>query len=511
MLQRADKLSKYEKGIRLIRRSVGKRAISLLVASCICFCYISKPESVIRVDAAESDDELHYYEWEGISDIVGTFNQAKNTRIRTMVTWSKDGIARYVYGDDHTSVHWNGGTAFSSDRQVNEGEKYMFTDNGRGAPYFVCNNSLDKDNDYYPQVTIYMGRTAGREITDSAGNKFMSFNADGITSTRVTADDDDLEFKWSEHNNAGGVQWTVEKRGQYSTTCDTAGVNIFQNVSGRDPVWKKEEWGLNCEYQTTESKRHWFYLYKGREVRFKRYPAGIRCQGGQVTALKEPSVLPENSITYIYPGSVLSINNKTFLNGKIVVDGGTLVIQKNATLMSYSRLPAVNGSGSIEVKNGGAVVIMDKARLAIGRLNPTSSSFQEAGQLTLTSGGKLYNFGMAMVNRLVMNTSAEIENRPTGVIYAGYQFTDVGSSRFYFDKSWKTNETRFAPAGVGGAMVSADSGSLKSMTGENLRVINKGAVYLSSKVNSGCGFGGLIEGNAPVYTRAGITGYETFN
>ena len=328
MIRKQEQKSKpnTERSGRRIR-SFSKRFLALSTAALVCFGYISKPESSIRVDADETSkvdaiDVCKYYEWTGVEDVMGTFNKSKNTTYRVMVTWNHEGTNYYITGTGNLkNKYWYPSVNIDTDRQVHYYETRWLTDNGRGAPYFVCNGTQDKDNDYYPQVTIYKGATDASTAKDSAGNVITVYK-ERNAQIRVTADDDDLEFKNSEHANAGGVQWTVEKRGMDH---GVGGVNIFQNVTFRDPVWKKEGYGINAHYQTTESKRHWFYLYTGKEVQFNRYPAGIRCYSGQVTALKVNSILPEGTVTTILPGSVLTINSKTFLNGKIEVDGGTLV------------------------------------------------------------------------------------------------------------------------------------------------------------------------------------------
>ncbi|MBO4337319.1 MAG: hypothetical protein J5842_04530, partial [Lachnospiraceae bacterium] len=231
-------------------------------------------------------------------------------------------------------------------------------------------------------------------------------------------------------------------------------------------------------------------------VKFNRYPAGIHCYSGQVTALKKNSILPEKTVTKIESGSVLTINSTVFLNGKIEVDGGTLVVQEGATLMTYSRNKAYEGSGSIEVKNGGSIVVMNKGRVALGRLDSSSAECSQIGQIKLTSGGKLYNFGTTMVNRLIMNDSAEIENRAGSVLYAGYQFTDVGAARFYYNTDWQAVGMRMTNSGSGGTLISAAENGVQSMEGQNLRIVNKGTIYLSSVYDSRSGFEKLIEGNA---------------
>ncbi|MCR5419095.1 MAG: hypothetical protein K6E84_09295 [Lachnospiraceae bacterium] len=488
-----------------VYRNHRRRALALVTAACVCFSYIARPESTIRVDAEETADELTYYEWVGINDIYNFLLKPENTKLRIMICWDEGGH-KYISG---TGFHdrWYDAVSCDSDRQVDRTETKWLTDNGRGAPFFTCKGERDKDNDYYPKVTIYQGETTGRIVTDKAGNQYTSYS-EKHTDRRITADGDYLELVINKHTNVGGVQWTVEKRG--TDSIGVAGVNIFQNVSGRDPVFKKKSDSISTEYETKESHRHWFYLYHGTEVKVNRYPAGIHCYSGQVTSLKKMSLLPEKSVTVVEPGAVLSINSTVLLSGKIVVDGGTLVVQDGATLMTYSRDGAVEGSGCIECKNGGAVVVMNKGRVALGRLNPSSTACSAAGQISLTEGGKLYNFGMVMCNRLIMNSSAEIENRPNSVLYAGYQFTDYGATRFYFNTDWNTNSTRFAARGTGGCLISASASGVKSMEGENLRVINKGTIYLSSGYSPGSGFAGLVKGNAVKYTQKTVTFMEQF-
>ncbi len=446
-------------------KSLCRRLEALALSLVLTVGYISFPDSRIRVLAADTEDEAIYYEWTAAYDIVSTFNKPKNTKIRVMILWNKDGT-KYISGDSF-SKRWYGVQSVADDRQLFWTENKWLTDNGRGAPYFVTNNTLDKDNDYYPQVTIYQGRTDGR-VVNKAGNNYPVYT-EVMTKRRITADDDYLQMKTESHNNVVGVQWTVEARGDSD---GHKGCNIFQNVSGRDPVFKRNDDNLSAEYEIREGKRQWFYFYTGKEVPFNIYPAGIHCYSGQVTSLKKNSILPGNTVTKVEEGSVLVINSTTFLNGKIEVDGGTLLVQDGATLMAYSRDGSWNGGASVEVKNGGAFVVMNKARVILCQTDPNNTSIVQQGQLKLTEGGKLYNFGTTFCNRLIANSSAEIENRAGAVLYAGYQLSDLGMLRAYYNNDWLAYRLAHT-----NSLISASESGPTSMKEEKVRVVNKGTIY----------------------------------
>ncbi|MCR5283512.1 MAG: hypothetical protein K6E18_09090 [Lachnospiraceae bacterium] len=446
-------------------KSLCRRLEALALSLVLTVGYISFPDSRIRVLAADTEDETIYYEWTAVNDVVGTFNKAKNTKIRTMIVWNRDGI-KYISGESFNR-RWYGVQSVADDRQMEWLEQKWLTDNGRGAPYFVTNNTLDKDNDYYPQVTIYQGRT-DVNMVNKAGNTYPVYT-EVMTRRRITSDDDYLDMKTEGHNNVTGVQWTVEGRGDSG---GHKGCNIFQNVSGRDPVFKTNGDNLSAEYETREGKREWFYFYTGKEVPFNIYPAGIHCYSGQVTSLKKNSVLPEKTVTKVEEGAVLVVNSTTFLNGKIEVDGGTLLVQDGATLMAYSRQSSQTGTACVEVKNGGAFIVMNKGRVILCQTDPSALNVVQQGQIKLTEGGKLYNFGTTFCNRLIANSSAEIENRAGAVLYAGYQLTDLGMLRAYYNNNWLAYRSPNK-----NSLISASESGAASMKAEGVRIVNKGTIY----------------------------------
>ena len=446
------------------------------------------------VQAAETKDEMTYYEWTWVHDIGKVYvDSGKGTIIRTMLCYNHDGY-RYISGEPSdwgSKNNWNTGITMDSDRQVFPDEGQWLTDNGRGAPYFVCAQQRDKDNSQEPMVKIMPGRTT--TTTNKLGQPSFQEYCDGHS---IKFDDDDLA--WT--NSGKGIDdYNCTIKGK-SWHHDARVLNIFHNERGRDPVLKTYPGHLSADYETDEDDRWKFWLYQGKEKKFARYPDGIAVQGGQVTAMTVPSVLPEGTLTTVNPGSVLSVNSTVFLGGKIVVDGGTLVLQEGAKLMTYSRFDAKAGTGCIEVKNGGSIVVMNNAKLALGKTNSTSTSQSEVGQVKLTDGGKIYNFGFIMVNRFIMNDHASVENRKGGEMHLGYQLTDIGAARYYFNKSYA--DCLCTTNGNGGSLISASESKVQSMKGEDVLVVNKGKITLSSIYNVTAEFTSVVEGNAPTTTTA---------
>ncbi|MBR4760110.1 MAG: hypothetical protein IK078_08210 [Lachnospiraceae bacterium] len=442
--------------------------------------------------AKETTDEMHFYEWTAVKDLTTTYyNPAAGTIIRSMLCHDNNGH-KYSSGhpqDFNSENNYYSLVNFDSDRQVHYGELQWLTDNGRGAPYVEVGHAKDGDNDNDPKIYLHVGETVGR--VDSHGYPAYT---EKMLDWCVEFDDDDLH--WRKKN----YQVTINGKDSLENGAIKR-FNLFHNESGRDPVLKIKDDHLSAEYETNESKRHKFYFYSGKEVSFTRYPMGIWVNGGQVTALTKNSVLPQGTVTTVNKGAVMSINSTTFINGKIVVDGGTLVIQEGATLMTYSRDGEREGTGCIDVKNGGSVVVMPKARMMLGRTDAYSTTGAALGQLKLTEGGKLYNFGEVITSRLIINDNAEIENRKSGSIYAGYQFDDIGMARYYFkDNNYKGYMKR--KGGTGGSMISASESSVQSVEGENIRIVNDGSIKFSSVYDKACGVAEIIEGNRASYSKA---------
>ena len=467
------------------------RALAAFLSAVIVFGTAMSPQ----VKAAESKDEMTYYEWKIVNNLTTTYhNPNQNTIIRTMLCWDNGGNKYYVSGHPSNfgdKNNWYSIVNMNNDRQVFDGEEKWLTDNGRGAPYFVVAHKKDGDNSNEPMVKILTGET-----NTTQNRQGQPSYKEVCTNYSVKFDDDDLGWTNS-GKSIGDYNCTLKGKKWHG---NGRVINIFHNESGRDPVLKIKSDHLSADYETDEDDRWKFWLYEGKEVKYARYPDGIWCNSGQVTALTVPSVLPEGTLTTVNAGSVLSVNANVFLNGKIVVDGGTLVLQEGSTLMTYSRDEAKAGTGCIEVKNGGSIVVMNNARMALGRTNYIDISQSETGQIKLTNGGKIYNFGFIMTGRLIMNDHASIENRKGGEIHLGYQLTDIGGLRFYYRDNYKN--CLCTTTGSGGSLVSSAADQIKSMEGEDVLVVNKGTITLSSAFSLASGFTTVVEGNAPLSTSA---------
>ncbi len=481
------------KRINALQKKQNAGSCSARVAAAALSAVIFAMETMgVQAQAAETKDEMIYYEWTAVSNLTSVYMRpAKNTIVRTMLCWDHEGLT-YISGqpsDWGKKNNWEYGVKFSEDRQVFDAEDNWLTDNGRGAPYFVVAHQQDKDNSNEPMVKIMPGKTTA------------SKNKNGQPSYKESCDGHSIKF------SSDDLAWTNSGKTIDSYNCTLKGkewrnsnrvLNIFHNEWGRDPVLLKYGRHLSAEYETNESKRSKIWLYSGKEVPFTRYPTGITVYSGQVTALTIPSILPEGTVTNVYSGAVLSINSNVFLNGKIIVDGGTLVVQEGAKLMTYSRDNAKAGTGCIEVKNGGSIVVMNDAKLALGRTNYTSTAQNQIGQIKLTDGGKIYNFGFIMVNRFIMNDHASVENRRGAELHLGYQMTDLGASRFYFNNDYKA--CLCTTTGNGASLISASENCVSSMAKEDVLVVNKGKITLSSAYNETADFVSVIEGDSPEYT-----------
>ncbi len=487
--------SKTDKNSRAYH--AGKRAAALVASAVFTASFLLQT----MVSAAETADEMFFYEWTAVKDLTATyFNPAKGTIIRSMLCHENGG---HKYSSGHpdnfgAENNYYSLVRFDDDRQVNYGELQWLTDNGRGAPYVEVGHAKDGDNDNDPKIYLHVGET-----TTSKDRFGYPVYKEKMLDWCVEFDSDDLH--WRKKN----YQVTINGNG-WRENNQIRQFNLFHNESGRDPVLKIKDDHLSAEYETNEGKRHKFYFYAGKEISFTRYPAGIWVNGGQVTALTKNSGLPEGTVTTVNKGAVMSINSNSFLNGKIVVDGGTLVVQEGATLMNYSRDKQRDGSSSIEVKNGGSVVVMPNARLMLGRTDESIYTGSDVGQLLLTEGGKLYNFGLVITNRLIINHDAEIENRKSGMIYAGYQLDDIGLARFYFKKDTYKSKMK-SVTGSNASLISASASGVKSVEGENIRIVNNGSIKFSSAYNTASGVANIVEGNKVTLSKAVYTKIGNLN
>ena len=147
---------------------------------------------------------------------------------------------------------------------------------------------------------------------------------------------------------------------------------------------------------------------------------------GQFMHISQNGAMLQDVTIIVQEGGVLSVESWFMNNGRIIVDGGTLIVQDasnplgsefgddtaNSTMMPYIDIhPTL--SGSLYLKNGGELIVLDNAQAAF-------SSIQA------TTGSSILNNGTLLAETLTLQEST-LDNREDGSILLGYDFREIGS------------------------------------------------------------------------------------
>ena len=138
-------------------------------------------------------------------------------------------------------------------------------------------------------------------------------------------------------------------------------------------------------------------------------------------------ILPETSKIIINEGGVLSVTTNLINNGKIINNGGTIIIKDGGCISPFLD----TNECVIECMNGGNIVVMPNGRLFclsdIYRTNPNLNTIVKKGacSLTLTGGSTLINYGLLANSFCQIDKSSIIENRGDGVIIAACKRVNI--------------------------------------------------------------------------------------
>ena len=148
---------------------------------------------------------------------------------------------------------------------------------------------------------------------------------------------------------------------------------------------------------------------------YRHLSADATVKAGKLLEIDEDSVVPEGKTITVMRDATLSVSAKLILNGRILVDGGSVIVRNGGKIFPYEEETTTNAhSCEICCREGGSLVVEKGGFVCIQQANMTDrSAFCNCGQLRLTDGGSLYNYGIVVVNRLILQDQAQVFNHDT--------------------------------------------------------------------------------------------------
>ncbi|MCR5281837.1 MAG: hypothetical protein K6E18_00560 [Lachnospiraceae bacterium] len=451
---------------------------------------------------AEEKKSRTGYVWTAVSDLselTESTGAAGGEALRVMITW---GDTYYISGAK-AEGRWYGRKMFLSDSTAVGSETVFFTDNGRGTPFLKI-DAADGVGSEGLAASILLGQTLvenGKSVEKNTG-LFLGMSADGGLEAQKKQSGQWMIKPLSQDGKGRlFVQLVLQAEDgslRYLVP-DEGGLILSEEPDAGDDLFGDEEEGSAQEGQ----KGVVLYLAETESIQTLSAQDGLDEDAyGEIT---KKSILPASQILTIEKNATLALEDTLILEGNIEVRGGTLLIREGGMLMSGMSADENDLTSRIQVFDGGAVVVEPLGRLYLGG-NGRAHSDAIDGQITLTSGGKLYNFGTTVLGRLVCE-EGRVENRNKSLLYLGYQFSKRGWNRFYLQQSdrqpkpWTAAGCRMGIEGFGRTMVSSVSSQPLLPAREKLCFVNEGNLWLGSGIAADFGLDALIDGNRPCHTK----------
>ena len=160
-----------------------------------------------------------------------------------------------------------------------------------------------------------------------------------------------------------------------------------------------------------------FRVYTRTVRSFDVFVDDITVNKGVTFRIDEDVMLPDDTTITVKDGGVMVVNSHLILNGSVVVEeGGTVILNENATVSPYYN--ESDNSGSFDIR-GGNVVMMDNAKL----VSDSENSF-----ISITEGGSLINNGLVVASHLRLSEAALLRNEAGSTFVIGHNIGDSHAS-----------------------------------------------------------------------------------
>ena len=248
-------------------------------------------------------------------------------------------------------------------------------------------------------IDSYLKENEGEGYTNLVSCNGWTSQVDVEDTQAVDGDDDNTYNAWDRFNGSFNNAFEVYIGKQY----------VFSTLKGeKNPDFRgkmDETTGaggiLNVEKDTVLSVGETFYPDRNGK-----------------TQKSDGCVIPETSVVKVKEGGVLSVDGALINNGKIIIDGGTMIIRDNGSVAPYGQ----TSEGTIECMNGGTIIIMPNGRLFSVPNN------DNVPDVSLTGGSVLVNYGLWVNHYAQVDGSSKVEVRctdsSTGILYPAASRTD---------------------------------------------------------------------------------------
>lgn len=276
----------------------------------------------------------------------------------------------------------------------------------------VCDNDEEKASETGPTVGVTKsGYLVGYEAKRLNGYGGGEYSVDHFTT------------RGSHHNYARNIFWP-EAPGVYALFKWYVGTpHVFATIKGQAGADGKENGGDEVTGEGRVTKIGKGQVYCVKDTTYKDDSGALQRSEGVI--------LPETSTMIIQKGGILSVESNMINNGKIICDGGTIIIkpsEKEGEPDGCISPFMDTKEGTIEVKNGGTIIVMPGCKLftlSDKCMNDRNSKLYGYGAggdpaLLLTSGATIINYGLMVNSYAKMDSSSVIENRKDGVILAAH-------------------------------------------------------------------------------------------
>ena len=404
------------------KKSVGKRieVISLKLEDAE-----QNPEALENVYGGA----IEFYRWEKVTS--SSQLPTDGGTYRVLIAWDDkyflqgddfrkrsgdDGMALYVNEEK------NGGAVHSNVAEVPEidlSQNEFYTVGGLGTPYIRFQGKRSEESyDYCPTYTVQL---AG--MNDQPSEKWL---CDGDNVLDICT-----EGAGVGHNGGMNMGIVVGKEADSGNDASPGKVKLFYVEGG----WTSKDtgfgWSGNVLYGDDFAgswKYGEFTMYIGKPVVYPAVRQNYVVGEDQFMHISQNGAMLKNVSITVAKGGVLSIESWFMNNGRIIVDGGTLIVQnasnplgdeeaddtEDSVMMPFADIhPSV--SGSLELKNGGELIVLDNARAAFSNI-------------TAINGSSILNNGMLLAETLSLQEST-LENRKGMSMFVGYDFREIQAFR----------------------------------------------------------------------------------
>ena len=216
-----------------------------------------------------------------------------------------------------------------------------------------------------------------------------------------------------EENAKDAKNYTVQLQLDASKKNDTnyyyGSVHIFRNISGADDEYLTRQ-GNRLDVSNDNFSKLWEYpfrIYSRRAIEYDAIVQDFTIGKGASYSIDGKLVLNQGVTITVEEGGVLVVNQDLLNNGKIVVQkGGIVIVHEGGSIIPNSN----HSDGSITI-DGGSMIIMNDASVVVDK---------GEGALLIRNGATVINYGVLMVSRLLeLRNSSCLKNEASGHIILG--------------------------------------------------------------------------------------------